>query len=198
MDVQSVPGEKKRAAKVLPLVICGLIAGVMVLILRSNGRIWWCKWGDWALYINDAWNSSHTSQHVLDPYTLTHILHGVLAFWIARAFFKKVPPYWQLTMAAAAEAGWEILENSNFIIERYRENTAALDYFGDSVANSIGDLGACLLGFWFATKLGMWRSLAFFFAVELVLLFWIRDSFLLNVVMLFVPIEWIKSWQSGA
>lgn len=182
----------------LPFVVCATVAGAMTVFLRLEGRIWWCKSGDWSIYINDAWNSSHTSQHLLDPYTFTHILHGVLAYWIAGLILKNVWPYWQLVAAAAVEAGWEILENSNFIIEKYRENTASLDYFGDSIANSIGDLAACMFGFWVAAKLGMWRSLAFFVVVELVLLLWIRDSFLLNIVMLMVPIDGIKAWQAGA
>ncbi len=198
MDDRIESREQEYQPKVVPLIVCGVIAGVMALVLRLNGRIWWCKSGDLSLYINDAWNSSHTSQHLLDPYTFTHILHGILAFWIAGLLFKRIAPYWQLAIAAAAEAGWEILENSDFIIEKYRENTAALDYFGDSVANSVGDLGACMFGFWVAAKLGMWRSLVFFFAVELVLLVWIRDSFLLNIVMLVNPIDWIKTWQAGA
>jgi len=198
-DSNEEEGEEKSERRITaPFLICGLIAAVMAVFLRLEGRIWWCKSGDWWLYINDAWNSSHTSQHLLDPYTFTHILHGVLAFWIAGLILKNLWPYWQLVIATAVEAGWEILENSNFIIEKYRENTASLDYFGDSIANSIGDLAACMFGFWVAAKLGMWRSLAFFFLVELVLLFWIRDSFLLNIVMLLVPIEWIKTWQAGA
>ena len=170
----------------------------MAAILRLDGRIWWCKLGDGAIYINDAWNSSHTSQHFLDPYTFTHILHGVLGFWIAQLLFKQISPYWQLTIATAVEAGWELLENSSYVIEKYRENTAALDYFGDSIANSIGDLAACMAGFWVAAKLGLWRSLGFFIAVELILMFWIRDSFLLNVVMLIYPFESLKAWQAGA
>jgi hypothetical protein len=197
MNEKPVERQENRSV-ILPFAMCALIAAVMAAFLRSDGRIWWCKSGDLFPYVNDAWNSSHTSQHLLDPYTFTHILHGVLAFWIAGLILKNVWPYWQLVVAAAVEAGWEILENSNFIIEKYRENTASLDYFGDSIANSIGDLAACMFGFWVAAKLGMWRSLIFFFAVELILLFWIRDSFLLNILMLIVPIDSIKTWQAGA
>ena len=187
-----------RSTVAAALAICVAIAALMAAILRLDGRIWWCKLGDKAVYINDAWNSSHTSQHLLDPYTFTHILHGVLAFWIARLIFKNISPYWQLVMATAVEAVWELLENSNFVIEKYRENTAALDYFGDSIANSIGDLAACIAGFWVAAKLGLWRSLAFFILAELILIFWIRDSLLLNIVMLIYPIDSLRSWQAGA
>ena len=97
----------------------------------------------------------------------------------------------------AAEAGWEVLENTNWVIEKYRENTASLDYFGDSIANSVGDVIACAAGFWIAVKFGWWRSLIFFIAVELVLLIWIRDGLLLNILMLVYPIDGIKQWQGA-
>jgi hypothetical protein len=171
---------------------------MMAAMLRFNGRIWWCKLGDWAVYVNDAWNSSHTSQHVFDPYAFTHVLHGVLGFWIAGLILKNYSKTIWFVVTLAVEAAWEILENSNFIIEKYRENTASLDYFGDSIANSIGDLIACAIGFLIALKLGIWRSLVFFVVVEILLIIWIRDSFLLNILMLVYPLESIKVWQMGA
>ena len=174
------------------------IAVIMAMLLRFNGRIWWCKFGDWAIYINEAWNSGHTSQHVFDPYTFTHVLHGVLGFWIAGLILKNYPRTVWLVVTLAVEAAWEVLENSNFIIEKYRENTASLDYFGDTIANSLGDLFACAAGFLIALKLGVWRSLMFFVIVELLLLLWIRDGFLLNILMLVYPLESIKAWQMGA
>lgn len=170
-------------------------AAAMTIILSALGRLWWCKLGDGAIYVNEAWNSSHTSQHFLDPYTFTHILHGVLFFWIAGLLLSKYGTFWQFTAAIVAEAGWEVLENTNFIIEKYRENTASLDYFGDSIANSIGDLAACAIGFLVAMKFGMWRSLVFFLVVEIFLLIWIRDSLLLNILMLVFPLDGVKSWQ---
>lgn len=175
-----------------------VVALLMAAVLRFNGRIWWCELGDWTIYINEAWNSSHTSQHLFDPYTLTHVLHGVLGFWIVYFFLNKLELSWKIMLVAAGEAAWEIFENSNFIIEKYRENTASLDYFGDSIANSVGDLAACIVGFLIATKLGAWKSFAFFVAVELLLLFSIRDGLLLNIMMLVYPLERIKAWQMGA
>jgi len=175
-----------------------MIAVIMAAVLRFNGRIWWCKLGDWSVYVNEAWNSSHTSQHIFDPYSFTHVLHGVLGFWLAGLLLKNYPKTVWLVVTLAIEAAWEVFENSNFIIEKYRENTASLDYFGDSIANSIGDLIACAVGFVIALKLGVWRSLIFFVVVELILLFWIRDGFLLNIVMLIYPLEWVKQWQIGA
>lgn len=181
----------------LPLIASIAVAVVMALVLWGQGRIWWCKSGDFAIYINAAWNSSHTSQHLLDPYSFTHILHGVMFFWITGLIFSRLNGGWRLFIAILAEAGWEVLENSSFIIEKYRENTASLDYFGDSIMNSVGDVMACAVGFWIAYKVGWWRSLIFFILTELCLLLWIRDSLLLNIVMLIYPLDWIKSWQLG-
>jgi hypothetical protein len=173
-------------------------AGVlMIAALWFLGRVWWCKLGDYAIYINEAWNSSHTSQHLFDPYTFTHVLHGVLFFWLAGLLFPKLTVAWRFFIANFVEAAWEILENTNFIIEKYRENTASLDYFGDSIANSVGDWIACAVGFWIAFKLGYWRSLAFFLLVEIILLFWIRDGLLLNILMLIYPLDSIKQWQTA-
>ena len=169
----------------------------MCAVLWAQGRIWWCKFGDLTVYINQAWNSSHTSQHLFDPYTFTHVLHGVLAFWLAGVLLKRLDLRWQFVAAVVGEAAWEVLENSSFIIEKYRENTASLDYFGDSIMNSTGDLLACAIGFVIAAKLGRWRSLAFFLIVEVVLLLWIRDGLMLNILMLIYPFDSVKSWQMG-
>lgn len=173
------------------------LTAVMAAVLHFMGRVWWCKFGDISIYVHQAWGSSHTSQHLFDPYTFTHILHGVLFFWLTGLIFSKIAIEWRFLMAVAVEAAWEILENSPFIIEKYRENTASLDYFGDSIANSIGDIIACSVGFWVAYKIGWWRSLIFFVLTELMLLFWIRDSLLLNIVMLIVPLDSVKHWQMG-
>ena len=178
-----------------PLIGSGVVIALMALVLRGQGRIWWCKSGDWAIYINQAWGSSHTSQHLLDPYSFTHLLHGIAFFWLTSLIFAKLNVGWRFSISILAEAAWEVFENSSFIIEKYRENTASLDYFGDSIANSVGDVLACSLGFWIAYKIGWWRSLAFFVAVEAVLLIWIRDSLMLNILMLIYPIDAIKQWQ---
>jgi hypothetical protein len=187
--------EVKSGMMLLPWAGAVIIGLLMALVLRGQGRIWWCKSGDAAVYVHQAWNSSHTSQHLLDPYTFTHVLHGVLFFWLAGLIFSRLTVNSRFLIAIAAEAGWEVLENSNWIIEKYRENTASLDYFGDSVMNSVGDLIACAVGFWIAAAIGKWRSLIFFIAVELVLLLWIRDGLVLNILMLIWPMDGIKNWQ---
>jgi hypothetical protein len=181
----------------LPIVLSLGITVVMSLLLWWMGRIWWCKQGDWTIFVKEAWGSVHTSQHLLDPYVLTHVLHGVAFCLIAGLLFSELSIGWRFVIAIAAEAGWELLENSTFIIEKYRANTASFDYFGDSIANSIADVAACAIGFWVAAKLGAWKSLAFFVLVELILILWIRDSLLINILMLIYPVDAIKIWQGG-
>jgi hypothetical protein len=109
-----------------------------------------------------------------------------------------MPQLWQFSLALLLEAVWEIFENTEFTIQRYRETTAALGYYGDSVANSLGDVVMCGIGFFIAQKLGLRRSFLAFAVTEVVLLFWIRDSLLLEILMLIYPIDWIKAWQVGA
>ena len=179
----------------LPLILSVAAAVLMVALMRWQGRIWWCKLGDYAIYVGDAWNSSHTSQHFLDPYTFTHVLHGVMFFWLASLIFYKFSVTWRFFISIFVEAAWEVLENTNYIIEKYRENTASLDYFGDSIFNSLGDVLACAAGIWIAFKLGWWKSLAFFLLTEIVLLLWIRDGLLLNILMLIYPLDSVKNWQ---
>lgn len=110
---------------------------------------------------------------------------------------RKMPTNWRLCVAIALEAIWEILENTNAVIDRYREATASLGYRGDTVMNSMGDIVCCGVGLLIARKLGWLRSLPIFIATEIVLLFWIRDSLILEIIMLIRPIDAIKQWQLG-
>ena len=185
----------KEKSSFLPIILSFGATVLMVVVLRAQGRLWWCKLGDYKIYVNEAWNSSHTSQHFFDPYTFTHILHGVMFFWLASLIFARFSTVWQLFIAISAETAWEILENSNFIIEKYRENTASLDYFGDSILNSVGDVTACAIGFLIAQKIGWWKSLIFFLLTEVVLILWIKDSLLINILMLIYPLDAVKNWQ---
>jgi hypothetical protein len=154
-----------------------------------------CSCGQFFLWVGEA-RSSDTSQHLLDPYSFTHVLHGFVFFWLIGWFAPRLTWAWQLWLAVAVEAVWEVVENSEFIIQRYRE-AAVLGYFGDTIVNSLGDIAMCGLGFVLARNLGFGRSLALFVAVEAMLLFWIRDSLLLNVLTLIYPVEWIEQWQAG-
>ena len=186
----------------LPILLIFAVIILTIFELWNQGRIWWCKWDTPASFATlDAW-SKHTSQHFFDPYSFTHLLHGVLFFWILNFLFdkiskKKISFFWIFFTAIFVESIWEIAENTNSVIKHYRENTASLDYYGDSIANSVGDIISCGIGFIIAFKLRFLRSLALFIAIEIILILTIRDSLLLNVLMLIHPVEWIKNWQTG-
>ena len=162
--------------------------------LHRQGRLWWCACGYLWLWSGDAW-SADNSQHLFDPYTFTHVLHGVVLYWLLAWGLPRVSPPWRLWLAVSMEALWELFENSTFIIERYRAATISLGYQGDTIVNSLGDILACGIGYALARRLGFRGSLALFVVTEVVLLIWIRDSLLLNVVMLIHPIDAIKTWQ---
>ncbi len=177
-----------------PVLICIIVMAVAAFVLLLQGRVWWCQAGDYWPWAWDIW-STHNSQHLVDPYSFTHVLHGVLEFWLIGLVFKKVPLAWRLLIAVVIEASWEVAENSTFVIERYRAATISLDYFGDSIINSMADILCCATGFVIAYKLRFWKSLALFLATETILIFWIRDSLLINIIMLIYPIDAIKVWQ---
>lgn len=172
------------------------ITAAMVLVVRIEGRRWWCACGGLSPWSGDVW-SSHNSQHLFDPYSFTHALHGVVFCGLLSWGCPRFLPAWRLCLAVALEGLWEILENSNLIIQRYREATISLDYLGDSVINSVGDLISCGLGFVLARWLGLRCSVIVFLLTEAMLLLWIKDDLFLNVVMLIYPLEIIKAWQMG-
>ena len=182
--------------KLWPWLIVAVILAGAVLQLRAQGRLWFCVCGYFLPRSSDAW-SADNSQHLLDPYSFTHVLHGFMFWWLLAWALPRVSVSWRLCAAVALEATWEVIENTNFVIERYREATQALGYRGDTVVNSLGDILMCALGFLLARRIGWRRSLALFVLTEVVLLVWIRDSLLLNILMLLYPLEGIKAWQAG-
>jgi len=163
------------------------------LLLRLEGRLWVCACGSIQLWAGQIC-SANNSQHFLDPYSFTHVLHGFLFFWMI-AWLLRLNVNWQLALAVVVEAAWEVFENTNFIIDRYRSETAALGYNGDTVVNSFGDILCCLVGFIVARRLGLRRSLVVFAVLEVVLIVWIKDSLLLEILMLVIPIDALRGWQ---
>jgi hypothetical protein len=185
---------KTDRTKVLEIVATGVVLLLMIVLLRAQGRLFLCACGQFEIWTSDTC-SANNSQQLIDPYSLTHVLHGFLFFYLVALFFKRLTRNRQLVLAIALEAAWEVLENSSFVIDRYRTATAALGYQGDTVVNSIGDLLCAIVGFLIARKVGVLQSLILFVLFELILLLWIRDSLLLQVLMLVRPIEALKSWQ---
>jgi hypothetical protein len=176
-------------------VAAGTIA-VLALWLRFSGQPWWCRCGLPVPWSWDIW-SSHNSQHLLDPYSASHFLHGLLFYALLAPLAKRVKLPDRLAAAAVLEAAWEALENSPIVIERYRAATISLEYSGDSVLNATSDVLACLLGFAFAARFPVNVSIATFAITELLLAVLIRDNLTLNVLMLISPIEAIRDWQAA-
>lgn len=172
------------------------LLAVMCLALVGLGRVPWCSCGG---YVPWSWvvMSKHNSQHLIDAYSFTHVLHGFLFFGFLWPLRKWLSAKHRILVACLIEACWEILENSPIIIDRYREATISLDYYGDSIFNSVADVVCCLLGYYLTSRMRWYWAVGVFLLVELVLLMTIRDSLILNIIMLTYPLESILEWQSG-
>lgn len=164
------------------------------IILLFMGRHLLCTCGYVKLWISSAW-SSDNSQHIFDYYTFSHIIHGFIFYF----FLWRVKPDWSLKkraiVALIIELLWEIVENSPLIINRYRQTTASLDYYGDTVINSIFDGLSMIFGFWLAARIPVWITILLALAMEIGTFLIIRDNLTLNVLMLLYPVEGIKQWQ---
>lgn len=169
---------------------------VAALILLAMGRTPWCRCGSIKLWTGDAWGPEN-SQQLTDPYTFTHITHGVLLYFLLHRVARRRALGTRAVLAVALESAWEVLENTDMVINRYRAATMALGYYGDSVFNSVGDILACTLGFALGARLPTRVTVGLVIALELGLTLWIRDSLLLNIVMLVYPIEAVRTWQLG-
>jgi uncharacterized membrane protein YjdF len=181
--------------QILPIVAIVIVLLLMGVALSAEGRFLICACGEFKFWVGDTCSSSN-SQQLFDPYSFTHVLHGFLLFWLIALLFRKtLAPSWQFVLALALEAAWEVFENTRFVIERYRAETAALGYQGDTVVNSFGDLTCAAFGFLVARRLGLGWSIFVFLLLEVGLTLWIHDSLLLQLLMLIRPVQAIKLWQ---
>lgn len=176
--------------------IIALIVTGTVVALLSYGRPPICTCGTIRLW-EGAVNSPENSQQIADWYTLSHFTHGILFYGLFWLVLRSMRFETRLILAVAVEAGWELLENSSFIIDRYRQATIALGYTGDSVLNSVSDIAFMTLGFLLARRAPLWLSVTLVLFCELFALWMIRDNLTLNIVMLVWPIQAIKQWQGG-
>ena len=187
-----------RRALIATLVLIAYTAFILFAMQRppicacGTVKLWW-----------GVVQSSENSQHIADWYTFSHVIHGFLFYgaahllWRRLKIFDGAPTRWALPIAVVLEASWEILENSPMIIDRYRAVTVSFGYAGDSIVNSMADIGWMVLGFWIASKLPWKATVALAIAFELMTLAIIRDNLTLNVLMLVHPVEAIKDWQAG-
>lgn len=182
--------------KSLPYLVTFLLVVGMALWLLLGGREPICACGTVKLWFSDS-TSPESSKHLLDWYSPSHLIHGFLFFGALWVVASRLSFGWRLAIATGVEVAWEVVENSNAIIERYRNATVSVDYQGDSVINSISDVMMMWLGFWLASRLPVWLSVVIVLGFEALTMWLIRDGLLLNVIMLLYPIEAIKVWQAG-
>ena len=183
-----------RTATLIAIGFIVLAAGAVALYAMGHPLI--CTCGYVKLWHGVTY-SSENSQHLTDWYTPSHVIHGLVFYWLLWLVARRLDIGTRALIALVIEVGWEVIENTPWIINRYREVTISLDYFGDSVINSTVDSLAMLLGFFLAWRLPVWASIAVVVALEAVVGYFVRDNLTLNVIMLLWPLDAIRVWQGG-
>lgn len=201
------PVQSAQMASLLPhrraLFATLAVLALVLAILLAMHRPVICECGTIKLW-HGVVQSSENSQHITDWYSPSHLIHGLLFYFFAYILWRRwrlfggVPARWALPIAVGFEGFWEVLENTPLIINRYREVTVSWGYVGDSIVNSMSDIGWMILGFLLASRLPVWASIALGVTLELFTLAMIRDNLTLNVLMLLWPMDGIVQWQAAA
>jgi len=185
---------RSRNGRPIALILLALAA--TAVLLHAMGRVFFCTCGRVRLWAGGV-HTPDNSQQLADWYSFSHVIHGMIFFALLWLAVRRLPVLWRLFIAVLVECGWELLENSPIIIDRYRAATIAVGYSGDSILNSLSDIGMMALGFLIAAKLPWRWTLGLALVMELMTLILIRDNLTLNILMLAWPIDAIRLWQAG-
>lgn len=180
----------------LYLLLAGGVVATTAVVLFLMGRIPMCACGRIEFWYG-LLGTAEDSQHLLDWYSASHFIHGIIFFGLLYLLFRKMSVAGRFLIAVSIEAGWEILENSSIIINRYRETTMAAGYGGDSIVNSLVDIACMALGFVFARYVPIWVAVLMVIFLEVLVGYLIHDNLFLNILMLTFPLETVSDWQAS-
>ena len=184
-------GRKDASASAAVVLAIMLTAGVLEYAM---GRPPSFQNGPVRLWSGDI-RSDQNSQQLFDPYTLTHVVHGAVFYALTRPLLPAASFGVVAAVVATLEAAWEVYENTDQVVNRYRAETISLGYFGDSILNSMADIVACLAGLLLSWRRPPLLTLSWVAASEIALALAIRDNLTLNILMLIYPVPAIKAWQ---
>lgn len=180
-----------------PIAVIALLLVVQIAALAAMGRPIWCDCLRPTPWVSDV-NSTHESKHVADPYTLSHFVYGLMLFALLHFALRSLRFDWRLAIATSMSSVWEVIENTPFVINRFRQGTISDTYSGDSWVNSAVDTFAVIVGFLMARRINWRASLAIAITIELGCLIAIRDGLIMNTIMLVHPFEALRQWQEHA
>lgn len=173
-----------------------IVYALLGLYLLWHGQPLICKCGYVKLWENDVMSAGN-SQHIADWYSLSHFLHGMLIVLGWRLFFPKLPMRYAFLTGVATAVSWEVVEHSSYVMERFRESTISLGYYGDAVINSMSDATIMSIGLYTATRLSIKHILLIILLFESLSVAFAHDSLILSTIMLIHPIDAVRAWQLG-